>query len=69
MYKRKLRWAIHVVMVGRETNLKKILVMTIQGKRRRGQLRKRWLDRISELCGESIGWRMLRKVRNGGKDN
>jgi hypothetical protein len=47
---RRMRWAGHVVRMGKTRNAYRILVAKPEGKRPLGRPRRRWVDRIK------IGW-------------
>ena len=46
--KRRLRWYGHVLSKEGEDTSNKLLDMQVQGKRRRGRPKKRWLDNIRD---------------------
>ena len=70
--KKRLRWYGHVLRKEGEDTTKKMLNMQVQGKRRRGRPKKRWLDNIREdmkeykmtedMAQDRSVWRMKTKA-------
>ena len=57
MRKLTLRWYKHIV---RSTGLAKVILQgTVQGRRRKGRLKKTWEDNISEWTGLKLGEKWL----------
>lgn len=67
MKERKLRQGAHVARAGRKTSIKKTLIMTVKGKVEEVVPGRDEQAGSVNCVGESIGWWVLRKARNGGK--
>jgi len=53
----RIRWAGHVAIMGEETGLYRVLVVELEGKKRKGRPRRRCLNNISWItrrCGVGI---------------
>jgi hypothetical protein len=66
---RRMRWAGHVVRMGEERGVQRVLVGKPEGKRPLGRLRRRWQDNIQmdlqEVGGGRGDWMELAQDRDG----
>ena len=67
---RRMRWAGHVVRMGKGRVVHRVLVGKPEGKTPLGRPRRRWEDNIKmdlqEVGGVETGWSWLRKGTGGG---
>jgi hypothetical protein len=67
---RRMRWAGHVVRMGEDRAVHRVLVGKPEGKRILGRPRRRWEDNIKmdlqEVGGAGTGWSWLRIGTGGG---
>jgi len=61
-----MRWAGHVVRIGEERGVYRVLVGKPEGKRPLGRPRRRWVDNIRmDLQEVGLDWIGLAQVRDG----
>jgi len=67
---RRMRWTGHVVRMGEERGVNRVLVGEPEGKSPLGRPRRRWEDNIKmalrEVRGVETGWSWFRIVTDGG---